>query len=77
MDSAYKLNQRECMETLPAIESEQSGNQPDNAYFCLHGDDVCLLPFGVVELYSEKYLKWMNDQEITKTPGKVRLSYAC
>ena len=49
-----------------SIENEQS----INAYFCLHDDGVCLLPFGMEELYSEEYLRWMNDLDITKTLGR-------
>lgn len=59
------------METVHTIENEQAGKQPDNAYFCLHEDDICLFSFGMDELYSEEYLKWMNDLEITKTLGRL------
>ena len=44
--------------------------QSDNAYFCLHEDKIYLFAFGSQELYSEEYLKWMNDLEVTKTLGR-------
>jgi RimJ/RimL family protein N-acetyltransferase len=48
----------------------QMTRQPDNAYFCLHEEDLYLFPFCTKELYSEEYLRWMNDLETTKTLGK-------
>lgn len=42
----------------------------DNPHFCLHEEQMCLFPFGLQELHSEEYLKWMNDPEITKTIGR-------
>lgn len=58
------------MESAPASMNEHAGNLPGNAYFCLHEDDICLLSFGAEELYSENYLRWMNDLETTKTLGR-------
>lgn len=58
------------METVLTIKNEDAVKQPDDAYFCLHEDDVCLLSFGMDELHSEKYLRWMNDLEVTKTLGR-------
>jgi len=56
------------MGTFPA-DNEQM-RQSDNTYFCLHEGEVYLFPFGTKELYSEDYLKWMNDVEVTKTLGR-------
>lgn len=50
--------------------NEHIGDHLNDAYFCLHEDGVCLLPFGADELYSENYLRWMNDPEVTKTLGR-------
>jgi len=58
------------MESPTTTKTELSENQPDHAYFCLHEDDICLLSFGVEELYSEEYLRWMNDLDVTKTLGR-------
>jgi ribosomal-protein-alanine N-acetyltransferase len=38
--------------------------------FRLHQGRISLYPFGRGELYSDAYLKWMNDPEITKTIGR-------
>lgn len=48
----------------------QQITQPDNTSFCLQEDEMYLLPFGLKELYSDEYLTWMNDLEITKTLGR-------
>jgi len=53
------------MDTFSA-DNEQM-RQSDNTYFCLLEGEVYLFPFGMKELYSEDYLKWMNDVKITKT----------
>ena len=58
------------METTFIIENGQAGKQSDNASFCLHDDDICLFSFGLDELHSEEYLRWMNDIEVTKTLGR-------
>jgi RimJ/RimL family protein N-acetyltransferase len=57
------------MNTSTAIDG-QITQVSDNVYFCLHEDDMYLLPFGTKELHSEEYLTWMNDVEITKTLGR-------
>lgn len=44
--------------------------QTDNSSFCLQKDEMYLFPFGLKELYSDEYLTWMNDLEITKTLGR-------
>lgn len=36
----------------------------------LQDEQIYLSPFGVKELYSAEYLKWMNDTEVTKTLGR-------
>jgi [ribosomal protein S5]-alanine N-acetyltransferase len=38
--------------------------------FCLQEGKIALYPFGIKELYSTEYLKWMNDADITKTIGR-------
>lgn len=48
----------------------QTTHLSDNVRFCLHEDEMYLLPFGNKELHSEEYLTWMNDVEITKTLGR-------
>lgn len=58
------------METALTIKNEHVGDQLNDAYFCLHEDDVCLLSFGTDELHSDNYLRWMNDLEVTKTLGR-------
>lgn len=58
------------METALTIRNEHVGDQLNDAYFCLHEDDICLLSFGADELHSDKYLRWMNDLEVTKTLGR-------
>lgn len=60
---AYKLH---VMGRL--FDSEE--DQFNGSYFCLQDDNVFLLSFGKEELYSNKYLKWMNDIQITKTLGR-------
>lgn len=50
--------------------NEHVGGQLNDAYFCLQEDDVCLFSFGLDELHSDNYLKWMNDSEVTKTLGR-------
>lgn len=52
-----------------AAETQQIA-QADNSSFCLQEDEMCLFPFGLKELYSDEYLSWMNDLEITKTLGR-------
>ena len=59
------------METALTIKNEHVGDQLNDAYFCLQADDVCLFSFGTDELYSDKYLRWMNDLEVTKTLGRL------
>lgn len=44
--------------------------QTDEMAFCLHEGDIRLYTFGREELYSDDYLKWMNDSEITRTLGR-------
>ncbi len=39
--------------------------------FCLHDDSIFLYPFTKKELYSECYLRWMNDPIVTKTLGRL------
>jgi ribosomal-protein-alanine N-acetyltransferase len=51
-------------------DNEQVARQPDDTCLFLHEDNICLFPFGTEELYSEDYLKWMNDLDITKTIGR-------
>lgn len=38
--------------------------------FSLHEGSISLYPFGQKELYSDEYLKWMNDPDITSTIGR-------
>lgn len=42
----------------------------DETVFQLRHGKISLYPFGRKELYSDEYLKWMNDPEITKTIGR-------
>lgn len=57
------------MTTLSA-EDDQMRLQPENSCFCLHEEEMFLFQFGTKELYSEEYMTWMNDVEITKTLGR-------
>jgi RimJ/RimL family protein N-acetyltransferase len=38
--------------------------------FCISDPPIFIYPFSTKELYSEEYLKWMNDPDITKTLGR-------
>lgn len=57
------------MDTLSA-EGGLGTAQLENSYFCLHEAEIVLFPFGTKELYSEEYLRWMNDIDTTKTLGR-------
>lgn len=58
------------MSNSATVEGQMSVPQFDNSCFCLQEDEMYLFPFGTKELYSEEYLTWMNDLEITKTLGR-------
>jgi len=45
-------------------------NPKEESAFCLHEGDTFLFPFAEQELYTDEYLKWMNDPEITRTIGR-------
>ena len=38
--------------------------------FRLADEKLIMRPFGREELYSDEYLRWMNDPEVTKTIGR-------
>lgn len=49
---------------------QSEANVWEESTFCLHESDTFLFPFGHEELYSDEYLKWMNDPQITRTIGR-------
>jgi len=59
------------MVNLTDMENSRGETANDVSCFCLHDNDIFLFPFEKEELYSEEYLRWMNDLEITKTLGRL------
>ncbi len=63
-------NNKKNTKVLTRASNAKTGVMSGSDLFRLHRGRISLYPFGRKELYSEAYLKWMNDPEITKTIGR-------
>lgn len=54
---------------MSATKRRQDGPRGQSA-FCLHDELISLVPFGRKELDSPRYLRWMNDPQVTRTIGR-------